>query len=534
MTKKRLSLVLLSILKYFGLFFLVCFAGLIIFVVYNFRDRHKDYRVDINRQAPGMVTVQAGFAAYPITPEVIDTWIDQKGNQQFRPREGDTFEDVSGTGRFDAVWMAGFQSNKPAKGIHDDLWARAMALDDGNTRMVWVVIDAIGFFADNVVDVRKALPDNLGVDYLIISATHTHSAPDLLGIYGPKKLKSGVNPDYLEYVKRQILVATESAVTSLRPARFRFAVDSLGAADMIADTRKPVVINPALHMMQAVDKKSGNTLGTLVLWDNHPETIWSGNSLITSDFPHYLREGIEKGIWWGDSLITPGLGGIAIFATGNIGGLMTTHPGVGIACMFEDTVYTEPTFQKVRAQGLKLAQLTIDALSSSDVVEISEGSIELRVRSIELSLKNRLFQIGLAAGVINRGMTSWMRFRSEIAFWRLGPASFLHHPGEMYPEIADGGIEAPTGQDFAIQPLEIPPLREIMPGQFRFIAGLSNDMIGYIIPKSQWDQGPPFTYDYENRPYGEINSLGPETGPVIHAALVDLIQVTDEHQYEPF
>ena len=49
-------------------------------------------------------------------------------------------------------------------------------------------------------------------------------------------------------------------------------------------------------------------------------------------------------------------------------------------------------------------------------------------------------------------------------------------------------------------------------------------MIGYIIPKSQWDVKPPHTYGYENRPYGEINSLGPETGPILHSAMMELIE----------
>jgi hypothetical protein len=48
-------------------------------------------------------------------------------------------------------------------------------------------------------------------------------------------------------------------------------------------------------------------------------------------------------------------------------------------------------------------------------------------------------------------------------------------------------------------------------------------MIGNIIPKSQWDENPPFTYKYETRPYGEVNSPGPETGPILHTALMGLI-----------
>ena len=59
--------------------------------------------------------------------------------------------------------------------------------------------------------------------------------------------------------------------------------------------------------------------------------------------------------------------------------------------------------------------------------------------------------------------------------------------------------------------------------EYKFVLGLSNDMIGYIIPKSQWDQEPPYTYGAENAPYGEINSVGPETGPIIYEQLKEII-----------
>jgi hypothetical protein len=168
--------------------------------------------------------------------------------------------------------------------------------------------------------------------------------------------------------------------------------------------------------------------------------------------------------------------------------------------------------------------LALAALRSDAAVEIDRGGITLRARSIDLPMDNWLYRLGAFAGLFDRGLSGWMKVRSEISFWQLGPADFLHHPGELYPEIADGGIEAPAGQDFAIPPQEVPPLRSVMTGQFRFISGLSNDMVGYIIPKSQWDQQPPHTYGQQHPPYGEINSLGPETAPILHAAMIDLIE----------
>lgn len=504
----------------------ILLAILFIFLIYalfNLRDRHRGYNIDINRKSPGEVVIYAGFSAISITPEIIDRWTDTLGNFYYNPNEGDTYEDVSNSGSFDAVWMAGFQSSKPAQGVNDDLWARAMVLDDGHTRFAWVVLDAIGFNGDDIISVRKRIPARLGIDYAIISSTHTHSAPDLIGLWGPSTFTSGVNPDYVEKVKKSALDAIELATERLKPAYFRFSYDKDGALDMLDDTRKPRVINPIINVMQALDTETDSTLGTLITWDNHPETIWNNNLQITSDFPHYLRDTIENGIRLDGEIVVEGLGGTSIFAIGNIGGLMTTHPSVAIESLITGEIFIEPTFEKVKAQGQNLGILAMGALKSESMTEIRTGGIDLRAKTIEFPLDNQYFRLGAALGLFERGMSSWMKVRSEIAYWKLGPASFLHHPSELYPEIAYGGVEDPFGRDFNIPSQEVPPLIEFMHGDYRFMPGLSNDMIGYVVPKSQWDTKPPFTYEAESRPYGEINSLGPETGPILHRELINLI-----------
>ncbi len=47
------------------------------------------------------------------------------------------------------------------------------------------------------------------------------------------------------------------------------------------------------------------------------------------------------------------------------------------------------------------------------------------------------------------------------------------------------------------------------------LIGLANDEIGYIIPKRQWDEKPPFCYGRKKAQYGEENSLGPDTAPLL-------------------
>lgn len=495
----------------------------LIYALFNLRDRHRGYLIDIDQKSPKEAVIHAGFSAITITPDIVDTWTDKEGNFVYNPDQGDTYEDLTGTGRFDAVWMAGFQRSKPAQGVNDDLWARAMILDDGNTRLAWVVLDAIGFNGDDIISVRKRIPNRLAIDYTIISSTHTHSAPDLIGLWGPSTFSSGVNPDYVEKVKKGILKAIELATERLKPAYFRFAYDENGAASMLGDTRKPYVMNPIINIMQVLDVQTDSTLGTLITWDNHPETIWDNNLLITSDYPHYVRDSIENGVWYNEELIIEGLGGTAIFAIGNIGGLMTTHPSVPVESIVTGELFIDPTFKKVKAQGENLGILALNALKSETMSEFRLGGIVLRAKTIELPLDNNYFRLGAALGLFERGMSSWMKIRSEIAYWKIGPASFLHHPSELYPEIAYGGVEAPVGSDFNIEPQEVPPLIDFMHGRYRFMPGLSNDMIGYVVPKSQWDTKPPYTYLTENRPYGEINSLGPETGPILHRELINIM-----------
>ncbi|MFO0964485.1 MAG: hypothetical protein U0793_02700 [Gemmataceae bacterium] len=56
------------------------------------------------------------------------------------------------------------------------------------------------------------------------------------------------------------------------------------------------------------------------------------------------------------------------------------------------------------------------------------------------------------------------------------------------------------------------------------IFGLASDELGYILPKRQWDEKAPFCYGLKKAQYGEVNSLGPDTGPLLCAAFRTLVK----------
>ena len=62
------------------------------------------------------------------------------------------------------------------------------------------------------------------------------------------------------------------------------------------------------------------------------------------------------------------------------------------------------------------------------------------------------------------------------------------------------------------------------PGELHVrLVGLANDELGYIIPKRQWDEKTPFCYGRKEAQYGEANSVGPETAPILCRAFRDLV-----------
>ena len=130
-------------------------------------------------------TLEVGVAKRDITPlmDTYDTWVDADNNSKFEPDKGDTYTDKNGNGKFDFVWIAGFGNNRPAKGVHDRLWARAIAFRNNGVTVVMVTLDSIGIFYEKFIEVRKMIDPTLGIDHVMFSSLHDHEAPDTMGIW---------------------------------------------------------------------------------------------------------------------------------------------------------------------------------------------------------------------------------------------------------------------------------------------------------------------------------------------------------------
>lgn len=516
--------------------------------------------------------LRAGAAARPITPADSqgrlwqEPYKDLNGNGEYdaphpavSERPADHFIDLNGNGKWDGPYLAGFYNRdyNIATEVHDDLWARVLVLQQGRTKIGLVALDLIGYFYEEVEKIRERVHD-LGFTRIIIASTHTHGGVDTLGLWGPNIFVDGKDPRMMRHVAAQTEAALREADRRLRPARVTFArtspPDEFGW--LINDFRDPIVIDDEILVMR-VDAVQEGTIATVVNWSPHPETMGGTTSRITSDFPHYVREGIEKEV-----------GGIAIYFSGAVGGLLTT---LGLEVQDEEgRVLPQRSWEKTERIGGLVARAALASLEKEASLFLT--GIEVRSRSIFIPVESTLLLDLLRRGVIQRetytgGLPDGVEGRDiltevVVVFFRGQKgvvAGIVTVPGELFPEIAIGGFLGGGEKCFeyterkwrldgrgkeriaAAHPdiLPEPVIKRHMPGEYHFLFGLANDELGYIVPAN--DFVPPrnplrqrlgIDRCGDSDHYEEALSLGQKAAPIIAEAIVGLLRDEEEAQGE--
>ena len=442
-------------------------------------------------------TLQVGFANRNITPEV----------GKDKP----------------PVYMAGFGHNRVAQGVNDPLYAHAVVLSDGTSKIALVSLDIVGLFYPNALNIRAALPGYAGV---VVSSTHNHEGPDTMGLWGPSPMKNGINQDYLKRVEAEAIAAVKEAEQKLSTVTARFG--KTNAPQLLFDSREPYILHDELSVLK-FDDASGKTKGILMNWHCHPETLANKNTKISADYVGYCRDDLSK------RYDCP----VAYF-TGTVGGLMTTlHLQVRDE---QGTLMPENSLAKTIEYGHQLAKVAHQAVGAS--VPVSLTPLQWSSQTIYIPLANPVYKAGRTLGVLDRDAFQWkgnplvagdklpsrlgsgeMAMASEVSLLTLGEVQVACIPGEIYPETVLGGTPNPAeaGADYPDAPLE-PVIYQMMKAKHKMLFGLANDEIGYIVPKRQWDEKPPYCYGRKKSQYGEGNSCGPETAPIICGAFKGLVK----------
>jgi neutral ceramidase len=119
------------------------------------------------------------------------------------------------------VSINGNFTDAKATHIHDELHARCLVLDDGTTRIAFVVIDSCLIQREILDQAKHLIHDETGLptSQILISSTHTHSAAASASIF-----QSAADPEYIHFLIPRIADGVRRAINNLAPAKIAWGV----------------------------------------------------------------------------------------------------------------------------------------------------------------------------------------------------------------------------------------------------------------------------------------------------------------------
>ncbi|MHC4433184.1 MAG: neutral/alkaline non-lysosomal ceramidase N-terminal domain-containing protein, partial [Planctomycetota bacterium] len=126
------------------------------------------------------------------------------------------------------VWLSGYASrDRPSDDIHDDLYARALVLDNGSNAVAIISVDLLWIPPQITRQVRAMVTDKTGIPQqnVLISSTHTHFGPRIFSRtrLGPEEAHDKVDASYISTLVKKMANSVFIAHKNLKDV-------SLGAA----------------------------------------------------------------------------------------------------------------------------------------------------------------------------------------------------------------------------------------------------------------------------------------------------------------
>lgn len=215
--------------------------------------------------------------------------------------------------------MAGYYYERGVKNIHDDIFAKAMVIENGKEKVAIVECDFVSISEYIVAEVRKLVQKSVGLDaaHVMIGATHSHTGP-IIPSY-PTALNIGVDPgssggkilaEYIARLPALIAKSIEQANANLVSGKLSFGFGHEGSISfnrryfMTDGTvgwnpglQNPKIIKPAGPIDSVVDvlyaeSAEGRPISTFVNFALHLDEV--GGSDVSADLPFTLSTILGK------------------------------------------------------------------------------------------------------------------------------------------------------------------------------------------------------------------------------------------------
>jgi neutral ceramidase len=293
--------------------------------------------------------------------------------------------------------MYGYTNRKcgPANGTHDPLFAKALVLRTGESRVAIVTLDLGSIVSETL---HRDVAARLGIPVLLLSASHTHSGPQYL----PSTTGAPAEPSpYRKELEEKIFVAVERASKSMFPARLgigrgsaqlgynRLLLRDDGRARAVFDNLDRIPygpVDPEFTLLR-VEDSSGTARALVVHYAVHAVVLGPSSCKYSADYPGVLQARVESE--------TPGVQ--CMFVQGGAGDINPLFQG--------RSNNEEADFATMQKMGELLAAQVIK--SAKQIQPISTMRYPIQYASDTLKFadrweKDKSLDVGITTVLINR------------------------------------------------------------------------------------------------------------------------------------
>jgi len=416
------------------------------------------------------------------------------------------------------AFLAGFGSrDHGCEGVHDELFARALVLQSGETTLAVVACDLIGLTAASIAAIRAQVEAASGIPaaHVMLACTHTHSGHTTGVLRHP-----GLDPELVHVTEKTIAGAVLMAHRALTPAslgsakgRARIGINrrELKPDGSVGLGRNPGGATDADVGVIRVDGADGKPLALVVNHACHPVVLAGSNYLVSADYPGQVAAFVE-GVYPGAMcLYLNGAGGDINPIV--VGGTFEDARRLGVF-LGSEAVKAAESVRATPDAALAAARTTAEApVAPLPSAEEARETIQQRARTLDEQLsKGEIsralydvdWQRGWARDVMAEyGKTDRQRARKlEIQGLRLGDALLIGTPGETF-----------VGIGLAI--------KAASPLPRTFVVGYANGNVGYIQTAAAFDEGG-YEVEAAHKFYYGVYCLTPEVETLVTDAAVAL------------
>lgn len=175
-----------------------------------------------------------------------------------------------------------------AVGVHDDLHARAIVVDDGTTRAAVVACDLVGIDRHLTKLIRQLVHQGTDIPpaHVMVSATHTHA--------GPAGLRSDVDAALMDVTARKIAGAIVAARANMQPTALKYG---RGNVDTVSQNRRdphgPIDDRLSVLLFDSPDP-SVPPIASIVNFACHATILYRTNMHISADYPGHTVATVKK------------------------------------------------------------------------------------------------------------------------------------------------------------------------------------------------------------------------------------------------